>query len=102
MGTGTVRRLWTLRRAPVQSLRSESVGLGMSTPALHPATRSRWMDWKPKARILAGSAAGNPTKPSKPGSVGFEGGTPPESPEIEKGPDPAELERACAVLNWME
>ena len=57
------------------------------------------MDWKPKARILADSAESEPTKPSKPGSVGFEGATSAESPEIEAGPDPAELARASAVLN---
>ena len=65
----------------------------------HPATRSRWMDWKPKAAILAEPAEGEPTKPSKPGFVGFEGATSAESPEIEAGPDPAELARASAVLN---
>jgi len=57
------------------------------------------MEWKPKARILADSAESEPTKPSKPGSVGFEGATSAESPEIEAGPDPAELARASAVLN---
>lgn len=71
----------------------------MSTPNLHPATRSRWMDWKPKARILPDLAESEPTKPSKPGFVGFEGATSAESPEIETGPDPAELARACGVLN---
>lgn len=65
----------------------------------HPATRSRWMDWKQKAAILAEPAEGEPTKPSKPGFVGFEGATSAESPEIEAGPDPAELARASAVLN---
>jgi hypothetical protein len=74
----------------------------MSTSALHPATRSRWMEWKPKASILADSARSEPTKPSKPGSVpgsvGFEGATPAESPEIEAAPAPAELARASAVL----
>lgn len=61
----------------------------MSTPALHSAVRSRWMDWKPKARVLADSAESEPTKPSKPGSVGFEGATSAESPEIEAAPDAA-------------
>lgn len=64
-----------------------------------PATRSRWMDWKPKTRILADLAEREPTKPSKPGCVGFEGATSAESPEIEAGPDPAELGRASAMLN---
>jgi len=56
------------------------------------------MDWKPKARILADPAESEPTKPSKPGFVGFEGSTSAESPEIEAGPDRAELARASAVL----
>ena len=63
----------------------------------YPATRSRWMEWKPKARILADPAESEPTKPSKPGFVGFEGGTSAESPEIEA--DAAELARASALLN---
>jgi hypothetical protein len=96
MGPGPIRRIGTLRRAPVQSVRSESGGVGMST---HAATRSRWMDWKPKARMLADTAESEPTKPSEPGFVGFEGATSAESPEIEAGPDPAELARASAVLN---
>jgi hypothetical protein len=71
----------------------------MSTTAANPAKRSRWLDWTPKARILADSAESEPTKPSKRGSVGFEGATSAESPEIETGPDPAELARASALLN---
>jgi len=62
-------------------------------------TRSRWMDWKPKAGISAGTAESEPTKPSKPGFVGFEGATSAESPEIEAGPDRAQLGRASAILN---
>jgi len=57
------------------------------------------MDWKPKTRILADTAEREPTKPSKPGFVGFEGATPAGSPEIEAGPDPAELARPSGVLN---
>ncbi len=68
----------------------------MSTTVPKPATRSRWMDWKPKVRILAGE--NEPTKPSKPGFVGFDGATPAESPEIEAGQDPAELAQASGVL----
>src|SRR6185437_9764066 len=98
MGPGRVRRIirpfgaW----APVQSLRSESGVVGMST---HSTIRSRWMDWKPKARILAESADAKPTKTSETDSVVFVGASSPESPEIETGPDPAELARASAVLN---
>ena len=71
----------------------------MSTPTLHPASRSRWMDWKPKARILANAAGSEPTKTSETVSVVFEGATSAESPEIEAVPDPAELARASGVLN---
>jgi hypothetical protein len=63
------------------------------------ATRSRWIDWKPKARILADSAESEPTKPTKPGSEGFEGAISAESPEIQAGPNPAELAHKSAVLN---
>ena len=53
----------------------------MTTTAPNPAKRSRWMDWKP-ARILADMVESEPTKPSKPGSVGFAGAIPAESQEI--------------------
>ena len=53
------------------------------------AARSRWMDWQPKGGILAEGAENEPTKPSEPGSVGVEGGTSADSPEIE-----AETEQA--------
>ena len=73
----------------------------MSTPTLLSATRSRWMDWKPQARILADSAGVAPSKPSKLGFVGFEGATPAESPKIGAGPDPAELARVfCSWPDW--
>lgn len=68
----------------------------MSTPATN---QSRWLAWKPKAHISHESAGSEPTKPSKPGSVGFEGATSTNSPEIEAGPDLAELAHASAVLN---
>ena len=71
----------------------------MSTATLHPASRSRWMDWTPKARILADTAESEPTKTSETDSVVFVGATSAESPEIEAEPDPAELARASAVLN---
>ncbi len=48
---------------------------------------------------LGGFGGERTYKPSKPGSVGFEGATSAESPEIEAGPDPAELARASGVLN---
>jgi hypothetical protein len=57
------------------------------------------MDWKLKTQILADPAESEPTKPSKPGSIGFDGSTSAESPEIKAGPNPAELARASAALN---
>jgi hypothetical protein len=73
----------------------------MSTTAPNPAKRSRWSDWKPKARILADSAESEPTKPSKPGFVGFEGATSAQTPEIEAGPDPADwCSKGIAWAEW--
>ncbi len=71
----------------------------MSASTFGAVARSRWLDWKPKAQILADTAESEPTKPSKLGSVGFDGATSAESPEIEVQSDPAELTRASAVLN---
>ena len=71
----------------------------MSAPTLHPASRSRWMNWTPKALILADTAESEPTKTSETDSVVSVGATSADSPEIEAGPDPAELARASAVLN---
>ena len=71
----------------------------MSAPTLHPASRSRWMNWTPKARILADTAESEPTKTSETDSVVSVGATSAESPETEAEPDAAELARASAVLN---
>jgi hypothetical protein len=57
------------------------------------------MNWKPKAQILEDRAENEPTKTSETDSVVFVGATFAESPEIEAGPDPAELARASGVLN---
>jgi hypothetical protein len=57
------------------------------------------MNWKPEARILANTAENDPTKTSEMVSVVSVGATSAESPEIEAGPDPAELARASGVLN---
>jgi hypothetical protein len=56
------------------------------------------MDWIPKVKILADSAGGEPTKPSKPSSVGFDGAIPGESAEIDAQPNATDLARASAVL----
>lgn len=65
---------------------------------VQPATRSPWMDWKPKARIFEQVAETEPTKPSEPGFVGFDGAIPTQSPEIEAALNPAEFARASEVL----
>ncbi len=101
MGPGRVRRIirpfgpW----APVQSLRSESGGVGMSTPTFtRQPEADGWIgsrrreSWRTRRRA-------NLQKHQKPDSVVFVGATSAESPKIEAGPDPAELARASAVLN---
>ena len=45
----------------------------------------RWINWHPRAQTMAGSEGGGPTKPSKPGSVGFVGSTSGELPIIRVG-----------------
>jgi hypothetical protein len=47
-------------------------------------TRSRWLDWRPKAQNFTDSPKSEPTKPTEPGFVGFEGAVPAKSPEIEE------------------
>ena len=54
------------------------------------------MDWQPKGGILAEGAENEPTKPSEPGSVGFEGVTSADSPEIE-----AETEQARSARRFL-
>src|SRR5258708_29459089 len=82
-----------------------------------PASRSRWMKWDPKSRILAdspesaptkpaqvpstlaNSPEGLPTEPTKAHSVGFEGATPVECPKIQAPePDQLALAHASGVL----
>jgi hypothetical protein len=38
--------------------------------------KSRWLDWEPGTPIMDNSSQGEPTKPSKHGSAGFEGSAP--------------------------
>jgi len=66
----------------------------MSTTA-----RSRWLAWKPKGRISAEPAKVKPSETTKSLSDVFVASPPADSPEIEVGPDPAELARASAILN---
>ncbi len=65
------------------------------------ANRNRWMDWKPKARILTDSAESEPTKPLEPGSVGFEGATYPGLSEIRAEVATADLELENG-MSWPE
>lgn len=85
-------------RASVQPLRSKSGGMGMSTPARHPATRSRWINWKPKPQISAEPAETEATETMESVSDVFEGATSAESTETEPRPDPAKLACASDVL----
>lgn len=59
----------------------------MNTPARDKSKQSRWMDWKPKAPILADSAEVPPSKPTEPRFDGFVGSLPAESPEITAKPE---------------
>jgi hypothetical protein len=52
------------------------------------SARNRWLDWRPKAQILAETAENEPTKTTKTVSVVFVGAIPGGSPEIEVGPEP--------------
>lgn len=51
----------------------------MISPAPNTTRRSRWLDWRPKARIIASSTQNEPAKPSKPSCVGFVGSSPAET-----------------------
>jgi hypothetical protein len=70
----------------------------MNDSATHPEVRSRWIDWQPKDQMMANEAGAEPTKPSKPGFVGFDGSLPGESAEIEVPRTALELAHASAVL----
>ena len=74
----------------------------MSTPTPHPASRNRWMNWTPKARILADTAEGAPTRTSETDSVVFVGDTSGEPPEIEAEPAAAEDKLENQGVSWAE
>ena len=71
----------------------------MSVTIPIPAKRSRWMDWKPKVRILANSPEHAPTKPSELSFVGFVGATPEQISEIDDPPGIPWAEWKAAALN---
>lgn len=74
----------------------------MNTTAPNPAKKSRWLDWEPKARILADSAQGEPTKTTESVFAVSVGATPAQSPKIEARPDPAELGWCSKGIPWAE
>ena len=49
----------------------------------------RWLDWTPTERIIAESPECEPTKPSEPGFVGFEGAPLNSTAKIEGEPSPS-------------
>jgi hypothetical protein len=60
-------------------------------------TRILWtLDWQAKGGILAEGTESEPTKPSEPGSVGFEGASTADSPEID-----AETEQARSARRML-
>jgi len=90
----------------------------MSVTTAQPKTRSRWLDWKPRARFLAESPEGDPSKPTEPAcilaehvrgeptkpsntsSVGFDGPTLATSPKI--GPEPTLGADEDGGIPWAE
>jgi hypothetical protein len=73
--------------------------MGMSMKS---AKNSRWMNWTPKPGISEDSPEMEPTKPSKPGFVGFDGSISAERPdiqvEIDQHPDIAALHTSMKRL----
>jgi hypothetical protein len=59
------------------------------------------VNWNSKLGILADPAAIEPTKPSNPGSVGFEGGTPGRTLEG-PGPDAEQNGKARGAVDWAD
>jgi hypothetical protein len=55
------------------------------------------MDWQPKGGILTEGAENEPTKPSEPGSVGFDRATSSDSPKIEV--ETEQVQSARRLLN---
>jgi hypothetical protein len=66
------------------------------------AKRNRWLGWEAKARILENSAEGEPTKPSKPGSVGFVGATLGNSRKTETVLDTFKAKPPASFPTWAE
>jgi hypothetical protein len=71
----------------------------------------RWLDWQPHDRIMEDSPEPEPTKPSKPGFVGFDGSAfgvlpkiaPPLAPETGSSAGPLELDCVFATerpMSW--
>jgi hypothetical protein len=58
----------------------------------------KWMGWQPGARISRICPDNEPTKPSKPGSVGFEGALQEKSQEICDRPDAEPKSPVPAVM----
>jgi len=69
---------------------------------MHPGYR-RWEDWKPKEQVTAELPNPEPTEPSKPGSVGFDGedmgNLPVMTPELRSSHDD-EHERGVPWCEW--
>ena len=59
----------------------------MSSSTMPRSSRNRWMAWQPRAPLSTDHARSEPTKPSKPDSVGFDGAASRECPKIEQPPN---------------
>jgi hypothetical protein len=65
----------------------------------------QWLDWQPKEAITEDPPQSEPTKPSKPGSVGFEGSFLADLPKIElaRGGSPVDCVAAPErPMSWAE
>lgn len=61
--------------------------------------KSRWLDWEPGTSIMEDPLGEKPTKPTKPGSVGFEGSIPGKNPIIRRRHLDGQQGRACDLGN---
>jgi hypothetical protein len=57
----------------------------MTTPQANQVKRSQWIAWQPIGKKIENLPRSEPTKPSKPGFVGFEGATLVETANTEAG-----------------
>ena len=88
MAPKSKRGIKPVRRVSFEPFSSESEGVGMSLTNIPKS--NRWMAWQLKVHV-SGAAESEPSKPTKPGSVGFEGAMSGEAEVIRGGAEPLKL-----------